>query len=856
MLKNLFFLYLIANTLNSFSQSQNREIILKFNYSYLNFDLVDDRGVFSFPVKGILKSRAKEHWIKMEQQYPGISDWQLTKIFPFLTTKDTVSISRLGQKVTIPPFWATFTLNIPENVNLQKIMYELDHLSPLVEYCHYNFPAEFATVPNDTLYPKQVSLNGSSILPNAGINIENAWQIETGKPFIKVGVHDSGIDTAHADLDAVFGGAYFTPNDVLPYTWGEDTYEHGTPVAGIIGAKRNNITGISGIAGGDSTIMGCSLIDLRINFFDQSWATYVCASVVDAARSVGTYWDYPIGYYDETNPYFDGTPGFGVHIGNHSYTIKTNSPVPQDTGVGSGNGDNDDDNDNDDDDDNDDNDDSDDDCNGNKIFVKENNDSVFVSDPICVLCREAYLFSLKNGVINVVSRGNSRQFAPSTDPTLIDFLYPQSFPDNWIVLVGASGHDGLTVQNGLNQSQLEEQLGYWSLYGGNMDLIAPGSDSIIYTTSIVNASTESNPYTKFNGTSAASPHVSGVVALLLSHYNKDCYSNRNLSVEDVEYILERSATNLYGPGYDDTTGWGRLDAYKALQMIENPTKQIIHPDSLISSTVITRDTIALSYRNAFVPDGWGPISSTFPLENNKYYQVERVLVENKYSFANYMLPTTNLIDIWLRPSASNSVELYNDTIAYWAGPAIGYQHNYDEFKMMPFEELTFVDSNLHNVKIRGYYYHFIGRYMDDESFLLDIAYPTNVWLPVNPSNSSKMAFSIYIHDTTLSSQYDFPCDSLNPLFDTNFNLGNNTLDAINLDISLYPNPSNGSFTLINNANQNLFKIEIFDLNGKIIYYSEPNSSKEVIELSKNQKGIYFVKCYDNKGIQILKFIKL
>lgn len=158
----------------------------------------------------------------MEQQYPGISDWQLTKIFPFLTTKDTVSISRLGDKVTIPPFWATFTLNIPKEISMAKVINLLDNLSPLIEYCHYNFPAEFSSVPNDTLYPKQVSLNGSASLPNAGINIENAWQIETGKPFIKVGVHDSGIDTTHPDLDVVFGGAYFTPYDNLPYEWGDD----------------------------------------------------------------------------------------------------------------------------------------------------------------------------------------------------------------------------------------------------------------------------------------------------------------------------------------------------------------------------------------------------------------------------------------------------------------------------------------------------------------------------------------------------------------------------------------------------------------------------------------------------------
>lgn len=118
MLKNLFFLYLIANTLNSFSQSQNREIILKFNYSYLNFDLVDDPNVLSLTFKNAFNSRAKEHLIELEELLPGIAEYEMTKIFPFLTTKDTVSISRLGNKITIPPFWACFTLNVPKILTL------------------------------------------------------------------------------------------------------------------------------------------------------------------------------------------------------------------------------------------------------------------------------------------------------------------------------------------------------------------------------------------------------------------------------------------------------------------------------------------------------------------------------------------------------------------------------------------------------------------------------------------------------------------------------------------------------------------------------------------------------------------
>ncbi len=822
---------------NIISQVSESQIIVKFNYSYLNFDEINNINSLVLPFKSVLNDRSKEQLNSLELLYPGISDYQISKIFPFLRTTDTVSISRLGEKITIPPFWATFNMKVPSNIDVVKLMSVLDNFNPLIEYCHYNFPAYTASEPSDTLYDKQISLNGSALHPNAGINIENAWTIETGKPFIKVGVHDSGIDTVHPDLDVVFGGGYFTSNDNMPYAWGEDTKFHGTPVAGIIGAKRDNETGIAGIAGGDTTAgSGCSLFDFRFDFYDGSLVSYICASVVDAARSVNSYWDYPedpTTYYDEFNPYFDHTPGFGIHVGNHSYIIKT-AGIPQDP-ISNDDG-------------------------SSLITLKENDDSTPAVIGECILCREAYLFSLKNGVINVVCRGNSQHFSPSLDPTIIDDVYPQSFPDNWLISVGASGYDGSTVQNGVNQSENEEQNAYWSMYGGNMDLIAPGSDSIVFTTHIINENTVDYPYTKFNGTSAAAPHVTGVVALLLSHYNKDCYTNRNLSVEDVEYILEHSATNLYGPGYDEITGWGRLDAYKALQMIENPTKQIIHPDSLISSVIVSRDTIALAYKEAFVADGWGPISSTMPLENNKYYQVERVLVQNTYSFAEYMLSSTTLNDVWLRPSASNSLDFYNDTSSFLTGPGVGVlEYIFDAFDYMPFEELVNVDTLLFQVKTHGYYYHFIARYIDENfpSFEINPAFPIDTWLPIDPiSDSAKMLFSIYITDSSLTAIYDFPCTSDNPLYDDNYDLGLQDLENQQTNFVLFPNPSNETITIKGVENQVITKVEIFDLNGKILFSKNPNVKQFNIDISNYEQGVYFVKCSDEKNSNTLKLMKL
>ncbi len=827
------------------AQSIGNNIIVKFNYYYLDFNKVDDPEMVSFPFKQILNSKAKSQLEELELIFPEIGSYTLTKIFKNLTTKDTVSISRLGEKITIPPFWAAFSLSLPDSVSINRFMSILNDAQPLIEYCHYNFPAYLQSTPDDTLYYKQISLNGNSLHPEAGIQVEDAWEIETGKPYIKVGVHDSGIDTLHPDLDVIFGGSYFEPNNSHPLGWGEDTKVHGTPVAGIIAAKRNNLTGIAGIAGGDGhSDSGCSLIDLRLNFYNQNLASYICASVVDAARSVGTYWDYPDGYYE--NNYFNQTPGFGVHIGNHSYIIKTNTPIPQNPREDSTWTKN----------------------NENQSQNKNINDSLIAQTPNCNLCREAYLFSYRNGVINVVSRGNSQHFSPSTDPTLINNCYPQSFPDNWIISVGASGHDGTTVQQDLNQSASEVNNYYWSMYGGNMDLIAPGSDSIVYTTDVINQNTISNPYTKINGTSAAAPHVSGVAALLLSHYNKDCYSNRNLAVEDVEYILEHSATNLYGPGYDDTTGWGRLNAYKALQMIENPTLQIVHPDSVIQTEVIQIDTIAISYKNAFVGDGWGPLSNSFPLENNREYEAVRYLVQNTYSFSEFYSPSTNLLGYWARPSASNALKFFEDTVKYIsAGIPAGNLYTYtkfDHFDPEPYVEIYEVDSIQKTIKTRGYYYHFTKIY--DNLSLNESGITNEVvtiipdiiddWLPINPfTQNVKIPVSIYLTDVNWTDYFNSPCTGENPLYDSNLGVENEALENI-VQIKVFPNPSQAKVNVINLQGLPLGKFEIFDLYGRMIYKAEEQESNIEIDLSCFESGTYTIS-FLGTGIKIFnKIIKL
>ncbi|RIL07178.1 MAG: hypothetical protein DCC71_04180 [Proteobacteria bacterium] len=101
---------------------------------------------------------------------------------------------------------------------------------------------------------------------------------------------------------------------------------------------------------------------------------------------------------------------------------------------------------------------------------------------------------------------------------------------------------------------------WWgSNYGPTLHVVAPGV--FIRTTDISGArGYEVGHYTDaFNGTSAATPHVAGAAALMIS-------ANPSITASAVRDLLAKSAKRLAGQtGWTQELGWGRLDVAAAVQ---------------------------------------------------------------------------------------------------------------------------------------------------------------------------------------------------------------------------------------------------------------------------------------------------
>ncbi len=78
--------------------------------------------------------------------------------------------------------------------------------------------------------------------------------------------------------------------------------------------------------------------------------------------------------------------------------------------------------------------------------------------------------------------------------------------------------------------------------------------------------------------------------------------------------------------------------------------------------------------------------------------------------------------------------------------------------------------------------------------------------------------------------------------------------AINEKLEIYPNPTTGNFTITQNNTANT-EIEIYDIVGELIYKTIATNQQTEIDLTKQAKGIYFVRIEDeNKNIVNRKIV--
>ena len=143
-------------------------------------------------------------------------------------------------------------------------------------------------------------------------------------------------------------------------------------------------------------------------------------------------------------------------------------------------------------------------------------------------------YASSHGVVTVAASGNSGSSYVS---------YPAAYPS--VIAVGAVDST--------------ESRASFSNFGSNLDLMAPGVS--IYSTQ------GGSSYQQLSGTSTAAPFVAGVAALMLS-------VNPALTPVEIGNVMNATAKDISRTSYDTATGWGIVDAFRAVEQIAGPTVTI------------------------------------------------------------------------------------------------------------------------------------------------------------------------------------------------------------------------------------------------------------------------------------------
>lgn len=218
----------------------------------------------------------------------------------------------------------------------------------------------------------------------------------------------------------------------------------------------------------------------------------------------------------------------------------------------------------------------------------------------------AVIYAYNQGVTIVAAAGNS-----GSSP--VD--YPARYPE--VIAVSAVRYD--------------KQLAPYSSYGQEVELCAPGGDLNVdqnhdgYGDGVLQQTFSGSPtnfgYYFYQGTSMATPHVSGVAALLVS-----------LGVrgpDNIRQILRDTAEDLGAPGRDQYYGYGLVDAYAAVMRAsqatptqvpptDTPTPTPVPPTNTPTPTQVPPTPVPPTYTPTSIPTEVPPTITPQPTEVPTY----------------------------------------------------------------------------------------------------------------------------------------------------------------------------------------------------------------------------------------------
>jgi subtilisin family serine protease len=286
------------------------QIIVRFNHNLINPTIANTTDIQFARLSDLLPASTVSN-ISLKLGIGSVANWRASKVFSWMTSSDSISISRNGDSVVLDKLWSTYIIQVPDEMqDTEAYLDSLNTMQTEIVYAERNCIQQFQS--NDTHVNSQFSVINNSSFPDAPIKADYAWSKGVvGSQYVSVGVIDEAVDWAHQDFgngtfagSKIAGGKDYNNGGVSISTVTNFPTGHGTACAGIIGALSNDGQGIAGIAGGDMAVgnTGVKLFSLAC-----AGSTAGTLNVAATANAIA----------EGAAKTFNG--GFGCHILSNSY---------------------------------------------------------------------------------------------------------------------------------------------------------------------------------------------------------------------------------------------------------------------------------------------------------------------------------------------------------------------------------------------------------------------------------------------------------------------------------------------------------------------------------------------------------
>jgi hypothetical protein len=207
----------------------SNEIYVRFEKGVVN--LPDDKAWHACDSTSI---KSEEVLIAIQRA----GDVSIQKRFSDADSEQVIVTNPAGIEIVKPTFFGVYKLECHDSIAAGTLARELTELDDVMFAFQNGMRSPQEVIPNDYWFHRQWALRNYGQAqgnPGADIKATYAWEIETGSDSVLIGMLDTGVQTDHPDLAGrVIGDVTYSS-------------DHGTGVAGNIGATANNWMGVAGI---------------------------------------------------------------------------------------------------------------------------------------------------------------------------------------------------------------------------------------------------------------------------------------------------------------------------------------------------------------------------------------------------------------------------------------------------------------------------------------------------------------------------------------------------------------------------------------------------------------------------------